>query len=71
MEWLNYHHLFYFWVVAREGGVTRASEQLYLSQPTISAQIRALERSLGEKLFVKSGRNLILTEIGRVAFRYA
>lgn len=71
MEWLNYHHLLYFWVVAREGSVTRASEQLYLSQPTISAQIRALERSLGEKLFMKSGRNLVLTEIGRVVFRYA
>jgi len=71
MEWLNYHHLLYFWVVAREGSVTRASEQLYLSQPTISAQIRALERSLGEKLFAKSGRNLVLTEIGRVVFRYA
>jgi LysR family transcriptional activator of nhaA len=71
MEWLNYHHLLYFWVTAREGSVTRASEQLYLSQPTISAQIRALERSLGEKLFLKSGRNLVLSEIGRVVFRYA
>lgn len=71
MEWLNYHHLLYFWVTAREGSVTRASEQLYLSQPTISAQIRALEHSLGEKLFAKSGRNLVLTEIGRVVFRYA
>ncbi len=71
MEWLNYHHLLYFWVTAREGSVTRAGEQLYLSQPTISAQIRALERSLGEKLFIKSGRNLVLSEIGRVVFRYA
>ncbi len=71
MEWLNYHHLLYFWAVAREGSVTRASEQLYLSQPTISAQIRALEHALGEKLFTKSGRNLVLTEIGRVVFRYA
>jgi LysR family transcriptional activator of nhaA len=71
MEWLNYHHLLYFWTVAREGSVTRASEQLYLSQPTISAQIRALERALGDKLFVKSGRRLVLTEIGRVVFRYA
>jgi LysR family transcriptional activator of nhaA len=71
MEWLNYHHLLYFWVTAREGSVTRASEQLYLSQPTISAQIRALERSLGEKLFLKSGRHLVLSEIGRVVFRYA
>ncbi len=71
MEWLNYHHLLYFWTVAKEGSVTRASEQLYLSQPTISAQIRALERSLGEKLFVKSGRHLALSEMGRVVFRYA
>lgn len=71
MEWLNYHHLLYFWVTAREGSVTRASEQLYLSQPTVSAQIRALERSVGEKLFIKSGRNLVLSEIGRVVFRYA
>jgi LysR family transcriptional regulator, transcriptional activator of nhaA len=71
MDWLNYHHLLYFWVTAREGSVTRASEQLYLSQPTISAQIRALEHALGEKLFAKSGRNLVLTEIGRVVFRYA
>jgi LysR family transcriptional activator of nhaA len=71
MEWLNYHHLLYFWTVAREGSVTRASEQLYLSQPTISAQIRSLEQSIGEKLFAKSGRNLVLTEMGRVVFRYA
>jgi LysR family transcriptional activator of nhaA len=71
MEWLNYHHLLYFWLVAREGSVTRASEQLYLSQPTISAQIRALEKSLGEKLFTKTGRHLRLTEMGRVVFRYA
>lgn len=71
MDWLNYHHLLYFWTVAREGSVMRASEQLYLSQPTISAQVRALERSIGEKLFAKSGRNLVLTEMGRVVFRYA
>lgn len=71
MDWLNYHHLLYFWVVAREGSVTRASEQLHLSQPTISAQIRSLEESLGQKLFARSGRNLVLTEIGKLVFRYA
>lgn len=71
MEWLNYHHLLYFWTVARLGSVARATEELYLSQPTISAQIRALERSLGEKLFTRVGRNLALTEMGRVVFRYA
>lgn len=71
MEWLNYHHLLYFWTVARAGTVARASEELRLAQPTISGQIHALEESLGEKLFQKSGRNLVLTEMGRVVYRYA
>ena len=71
MDWLNYHHLLYFWTVAREGSIARATEVLNLTQPTISAQLRLLEESLGEKLFEKSGRNLVLTEAGRVAFRYA
>jgi LysR family transcriptional regulator, transcriptional activator of nhaA len=71
MDWLNYHHLLYFWTVAREGTVTRASETLRLAQPTVSAQLRALEESLGERLFVRSGRRLVLTEAGRVAYRYA
>ena len=56
MEWLNYHHLLYFWVVAREGSVARASEQLRLAQPTVSGQIQALEQALGEKLFARTGR---------------
>ncbi|MBX9680240.1 MAG: transcriptional activator NhaR [Gemmataceae bacterium] len=71
MEWLNYQHLLYFWTVAREGSVKRACEALHLAQPTISGQIHALERSLGNKLFQKAGRNLVLTEAGRVVFRYA
>lgn len=71
MEWLNYHHLLYFWVVAREGSIAKASEQLRLAQPTISGQLRALEQSLGEKLFARSGRGLKLTETGQVVFRYA
>lgn len=71
MEWLNYHHLLYFWTVAREGGVSRAATKLRLAQPTVSGQIRALEQSLGEKLFVRQGRTLALTEVGKVAFRYA
>jgi len=71
MEWLNYHHLLYFWMVAREGSVTRASSELRLAQPTISTQIRMLEESLGEKLFVRQGRNLVLTDVGREAYRYA
>lgn len=71
MEWLNYHHLLYFWSVAKHGTVAKACKELDLAQPTISAQIRALEESLGEKLFVRTGRQLILTEMGRIAFRYA
>src|SRR5947208_7204225 len=71
MEWLNYHHLLYFWVVAREGSIVRASEELRLAHPTISGQIHRLEDVLGEKLFMRRGRNLVLTESGRVAFRYA
>ncbi len=71
MEWLNYHHLLYFWVVAKEGSVVRASEELRLAHPTISGQIHRLEEVLGEKLFARRGRNLVLTEAGRVAFRYA
>ncbi len=71
MEWLNYHHLLYFWTVARVGTIARASEELRLAQPTISGQIRALEVQLGEKLFQRSGRNLVLTEMGRVVYRYA
>ena len=71
MEWLNYHHLLYFWTVAREGTIARASQELRLAQPTISGQIRALEEQLGEKLFLRSGRNLVLTDMGRVVYRYA
>jgi LysR family transcriptional activator of nhaA len=71
MEWLNYHHLLYFWTVAREGTIAKASEILLLAHPTISEQVRSLEESLGVKLFQKQGRNLILTDAGRVAFQYA
>lgn len=71
MEWVNYHHLLYFRTVAREGSITRASKILLLAQPTISGQIRALEETLGEKLFARQGRNLVLTEFGRVVYRYA
>src|SRR4029453_6296348 len=71
MEWVNYHHLLYFWVVAREGGLVPAGKVLHLSHPTLSAQIHALEDHLGEKLFTKVGRKLALTEIGRIVFRYA
>lgn len=71
MDWLNYHHLLYFWTVAREGGVSKAAEKLHLRQPTVSAQIRTLEKSLGQKLFTKRGRNLVLTDQGQIVFRYA
>lgn len=68
---LNYHHLRYLWAVVREGGVSAASRALHVSQPTISAQLRALERNLGESLFHRGGRKLVLTDTGRVVFRYA
>jgi len=71
MEWLNYHHLFYFWKVVRTGSITRACEELRLAPPTISAQLRRLEGQLGEKLLSRSGRTLVPTEMGRVVFRYA
>lgn len=71
MEWLNYHHLLYFWIVAREGGLAPAGRTLRLSHSTLSGQIRSLENHLGEKLFVKQGRRLVLTETGRAAARYA
>lgn len=71
MDWLNYHHLLYFWTVAREGGLVPAGKVLRLSHPTLSAQIHALEERLGEKLFTRAGRKLALTEMGRVVYRYA
>lgn len=71
MEWLNYHHLLYFWTVAREGSISAASRKLRLAQPTVSGQIRALEDAMGEKLLERSGRKLELTEVGRVVYRYA
>lgn len=71
MEWLNYHHLLYFWTVAREGGLAPAGKVLRLSQSAISGQIRSLEQSLGQSLFERHGRRLEMTETGRVVFRYA
>jgi LysR family transcriptional regulator, transcriptional activator of nhaA len=71
MEWPNFHHLLYFWTVAREGSILAACEKLYVSQPTVSAQIRALEQSFGQPLFTRRGRRLELTELGHVVLRYA
>ena len=71
MEWLNYHHLRYFWTVAKEGSLARAAAQLHVSQPSISEQIRELEIAFGEKLFRREGRNNKLTDAGQVVFGYA
>src|ERR1041385_5013189 len=71
MDWLNYHHLYYFWTVAREGSISKATVVLGLAQPTISAQIKVFETAMGEKLFEREGRRLTLTETGRIVFRYA
>lgn len=69
--WLNYNHLFYFFVVVTEGGVAPASRKLRLSHPTVSEQIRALEDALGETLFFREGKRLTLTDVGRHVFAYA
>ncbi len=71
MSRLNYHHLLYFWTVAKEGSIAAACKRLHLTQPTISAQLRTLERQLGHALFERKGRRLVLTEAGRTAFRHA
>ncbi|MEL7371535.1 MAG: transcriptional activator NhaR [Myxococcota bacterium] len=71
MEWLNYHHLLYFWAVAKEGSVAKASEVLRLAQPTVSGQVKQLEHALGEQLFQRKGRNLVLTDTGELVFGYA
>ena len=71
MEWLNYHHLLYFWVIAREGSIKQACEVLSLSQPALSAQLRSLEDAMEEKLFSRVGRKLVLTDVGKITYRYA
>jgi LysR family transcriptional activator of nhaA len=70
-KWLNYNHLFYFWIVGREGSMVRAAEELMVSQPTISCQIKELEEMFGKRLFERTGRGLALTDAGRVVFNYA
>ncbi len=71
MEWLNYHHLLYFWTVVRAGSIHQASIELRISAPAISAQLKLLEAQLGEKLLQRDGRRLALTETGRTVFSYA
>jgi LysR family transcriptional activator of nhaA len=68
---MNLKHLHYFWVAARAGGVVRAGEQLHTTPQTLSSQIKLLQERLGRRLFRKSGRQLELTDDGRVALRYA
>lgn len=71
MSRLNFHHLHYFWAVAREGNLTRAATRLHVSQSALSAQIRQLEDQLGQTLFARVGRGLQLTEAGQMALGYA
>lgn len=71
MQRLNYSHLYYFWTVAKEGSISRASAKLHLTQPTISAQIAQFEQSVGEKLFDRVGRGMSMTPTGRGVFDYA
>jgi LysR family transcriptional activator of nhaA len=68
---MNYNHLFYFWNIAKEGSIKNASQLLHLSQPTLSDQLKTFEKSIGEKLFDRSGRKLVLNEKGRSVFVYA
>lgn len=69
--WLNYHHLFYFWTIAREGSISKASKTIRLAQPTLSAQISTFENNLGKQLFLRQGRGLVLTEFGTSIKHYA
>jgi LysR family transcriptional activator of nhaA len=71
MRHLNYNHLRYFWTVAREGSIARASEVLHLTRRTISGQLKLLEESVGEALFQRVGRGLVLTDAGQVVNQYA
>lgn len=71
MEWLNYHHLYYFWLTVKTGTVAGAAKSLHLARPTVAAQIKELEKSFGEKLFDKHGRGLVLTEFGAQIHQYA
>ncbi len=71
LEQLNFHHLFYFWRVARSGHLTRTADELRTSQSAVSAQIRQLEERIGEKLFTREGRRLLLTDSGQMVLAYA
>lgn len=71
MSKLNYHHLNYFWEVAKQGNLTKAAERLHISQSALSSQISQLEHNMGVQLFSRQGRKLVLTDIGYTTFSYA
>lgn len=71
MDWINYHHLYYFWLTVKMGTVSAAAESLHLARPTVAAQIKDLEKAIGQKLFEKQGRGLVLTEFGTQIHKYA
>jgi LysR family transcriptional activator of nhaA len=71
MQWLNYHHLYYFRTIATEGGIAKAAERLRLGQPTLSTQLKQLEEMLGKPLFERRNRRMILTDAGKAALDYA
>ena len=71
MRHLSYNHLLYFWTVAKEGSIARASETLHITPQTISGQLKLLEDAVGEALFRRVGRGLVLTETGQVVNLYA
>ena len=71
MEWLNYHHLQYFWTVVNEGGIAAAARKLQIGRPSISVQVKALEEAVGTPLLERRGRRLALTEMGKVVYGYA
>jgi len=71
MRHLNYNHLLYFWTVAREGSIARASELLHITPQTISGQLKLLEETVGEPLFQRQGRGLVLTDTGQIVNIYA
>jgi LysR family transcriptional activator of nhaA len=71
MDWINYHHLFYFWLTVKTGTVQAAADSLHLARPTVAAQIKNLEKAVGQPLFEKQGRGLVLTEFGKQIHHYA
>lgn len=68
---LNYHHLYYFYVIAKEGSIAKACGRLLLAQPTLSAQLKQFEKNIGRPLFERRPRKLTLTEEGRIVLDYA